>query len=223
MAGFAEIVTTLIGAAERIGRPAVTTIGRVLVEPNGASIIPGKIRFTVDARHRDLSAYRSLCATHEQSMHQIAQRRGLGIDFRITTDHQPCPSDGALVEAIEAAAGRLGVPCRSMASGAGHDSQQMAKIARTAMIFVRSKDGRSNTPEEFSSIPDIVAGNQRTCRNASRAGILSGSPLRREIRADRAQAAPSSSESRRLRARRSRTPPATPLCRSCPAYRRGEG
>jgi allantoate deiminase len=45
-----------------------------------------------------------------------------------------------------------------MASGAGHDSQQMAKIARIAMIFVRSKDGRSHTSEEFSSIPDIVAG-----------------------------------------------------------------
>jgi allantoate deiminase len=26
------------------------------------------------------------------------------------------------------------------------------------MIFVRSKDGRSHTPEEFSSIEDIVAG-----------------------------------------------------------------
>ena len=45
-----------------------------------------------------------------------------------------------------------------MASGAGHDSQQMAKIAKIAMIFVRSKDGRSHTPEEFSSIEDIVAG-----------------------------------------------------------------
>jgi allantoate deiminase len=158
MAGFAEIVTTLIGAAERIGRPAVTTIGRVFVEPNGASIIPGKIRFTVDARHPELAAYRDLCAAHEQSMRDIAQRRGLGIGFLITADHQPCPSDGALVESIEAAAGRLGVPCHKMASGAGHDSQQMAKIARIAMIFVRSKDGRSHTPEEFSSIPDIAAG-----------------------------------------------------------------
>jgi allantoate deiminase len=158
MAGFAEIVTTLIGAAERIGRPAVTTIGRVFVEPNGASIIPGKVRFTVDARHPELAAYRDLCAALEQSMRGIAQRRGLGIDFRITADHQPCPSDGVLVEAIEAAAGRLGIPCHKMASGAGHDSQQMAKIARIAMIFVRSKDGRSHTPEEFSSIPDIVAG-----------------------------------------------------------------
>jgi allantoate deiminase len=98
MAGFAEIVTTLTGAAERIGRPAVTTIGRVFVEPNGASIIPGKIRFTVDARHPDLAAYRDLCAAHEESMREIAQRRRLGIDFRTTADHQPCSSDGALLK-----------------------------------------------------------------------------------------------------------------------------
>ena len=45
-----------------------------------------------------------------------------------------------------------------MASGAGHDTQQMAAIAKSVMIFVRSKDGRSHTPEEFSSIPDIVDG-----------------------------------------------------------------
>jgi allantoate deiminase len=44
-----------------------------------------------------------------------------------------------------------------MASGAGHDTQQMANIAKVAMIFVRSKDGRSHTPEEFSSLEDIVA------------------------------------------------------------------
>lgn len=55
-------------------------------------------------------------------------------------------------------AGEQGVPAMVMASGAGHDTQQMAKIAKTVMLFVRSKDGRSHTPEEFSSIPDIVAG-----------------------------------------------------------------
>ena len=46
-------------------------------------------------------------------------------------------------------------------------------------------------------------------------------PIRRKITADRAQAAPSSSGSRRRRVRRSRSPPAAPLCRSCRAYRQG--
>jgi allantoate deiminase len=36
----------------------------------------------------------------------------------------------------------------------------MARIAKTVMIFVRSEKGRSHTPEEFSTIPDIVAGIQ---------------------------------------------------------------
>ncbi|TIU85261.1 MAG: M20/M25/M40 family metallo-hydrolase, partial [Mesorhizobium sp.] len=43
-------------------------------------------------------------------------------------------------------------------SGGSHDTQQMSRIARAGMIFVRSKDGRSHTPEEFSSIADIVDG-----------------------------------------------------------------
>jgi allantoate deiminase len=34
----------------------------------------------------------------------------------------------------------------------------MAHIAKVAMVFVRSKDGRSHTVEEFSSVEDIVAG-----------------------------------------------------------------
>ena len=45
-----------------------------------------------------------------------------------------------------------------MHSGAGHDTQRMAKIARTAMVFVRSKDGRSHTPAEFTSVEDAVDG-----------------------------------------------------------------
>ena len=35
---------------------------------------------------------------------------------------------------------------------------QVTSIAKMAMIFVRSKDGRSHTPEEFSSVADMVSG-----------------------------------------------------------------
>ena len=51
-----------------------------------------------------------------------------------------------------------GIPYRVMASGAGHDSQQMARLCPVAMIFMRSAGGRSHTPEEFSTLPDIVEG-----------------------------------------------------------------
>ena len=50
------------------------------------------------------------------------------------------------------------MPTLTVASGAGHDTQQMARIARVAMIFIRSHEGRSHTPEEFSTVDDMVAG-----------------------------------------------------------------
>jgi allantoate deiminase len=73
-------------------------------------------------------------------------------------EKEPCLSDPSLLTALREAAAEQRIPTITMASGAGHDTQQMARIAKTAMIFVRSKDGRSHTPEEFSSIPDIVDG-----------------------------------------------------------------
>jgi allantoate deiminase len=73
-------------------------------------------------------------------------------------DHEPCIGDPEIVRRLEMAARAQGVPTMTMPSGGGHDSQQMAAIAKVAMIFVRSKDGRSHTPDEFSSLEDVVAG-----------------------------------------------------------------
>lgn len=158
MAGFAEIASGVINTAHRLGRPAVTTIGRCEVVPNGAAVIPREVRFTVDARHPDPARRLELFALHEALMREVAARRGLSIDWTVAIDKEPCLSDPGLVETFTQAARDQGIATMQMASGAGHDTQTMAKIAKVMMIFVRSKDGRSHTPEEFSSIDDIVAG-----------------------------------------------------------------
>jgi allantoate deiminase len=158
MAGFAEIASGVINTAHHMARPAVTTIGRCEVEPNGAAVIPRTVRFTVDARHPHPEKRMQLFALHEGLMREVAARRGLAIDWTVSIDKEPCVSDGGLIEVFTDAAKEQGVRTLQMASGAGHDTQTMAKIAKVLMIFVRSKDGRSHTPEEFSSIPDIVAG-----------------------------------------------------------------
>ncbi|MBJ3778369.1 Zn-dependent hydrolase [Acuticoccus mangrovi] len=158
MAGFAEIASGVINTAHRMGRPAVTTVGRVLVDPNGAAVVPRSVNFTVDARHPDPAQRAVLYARHEALMREVAERRGLEIAWKHNIDHAPCLSDPGVVATLQEAARSQGIPFMTMPSGAGHDSQQMARIAKVAMIFVRSKDGRSHTPEEFSSIPDIVEG-----------------------------------------------------------------
>jgi allantoate deiminase len=158
MAGFAEIASRVIDTAHRMGRPAVTTVGRITVEPNFPAVVPRRVIFTVDARHPDPNARALLYARHEASMKEVATRRDLAIDWEVMLDHKPCLSDPDLVALLRRVADAQGVPAATMPSGAGHDSQQMNAIAKIAMIFVRSKDGRSHTEEEFSSIEDIVAG-----------------------------------------------------------------
>jgi N-carbamoyl-L-amino-acid hydrolase len=45
-----------------------------------------------------------------------------------------------------------------MPSGAGHDSQNLAHLAPTGMIFVPSKDGRSHSPAEYTDFADVERG-----------------------------------------------------------------
>jgi N-carbamoyl-L-amino-acid hydrolase len=45
-----------------------------------------------------------------------------------------------------------------MPSGAGHDAQSIALLAPIGMIFVPSAGGISHSPQEFSSLEDIVDG-----------------------------------------------------------------
>lgn len=157
MAGFAEIVTAVIGVALESGAPAVTTVGRVEVEPNLPSAVPDKVTFTLDSRHPDQRAVDAQHARQEQLMREIAERRGLEISWTKPLDLPASPSDPTVVAALERAATEQGIPFRRMHSGAGHDTQNIAKIAKTAMVFARSKDGRSHTPEEFTSVEDAVA------------------------------------------------------------------
>ena len=157
MAGFAEIATAMIDVALESGAPAVTTLGRVEVEPNLPSAVPAKVTFTLDSRHPAQQAANAQHARQEQLMREIAQRRGLQISWTKPLDLPACPSDPSVVTALERAATQQGIPFRRMNSGAGHDTQNIAKIAKTAMVFARSKDGRSHTPEEFTSVQDAVA------------------------------------------------------------------
>jgi allantoate deiminase len=158
MAGFAEIASAVIDTADRLGRPAVTTVGRVMVEPNVATVIPRRVRFTIDARHPDPEVCRALCETQDALMRDIAARRKLDILLQVTSEHAACLSNLGILEKLREGAATEGVPVMELSSGAAHDTQQIAKIAPIAMIFVRSENGRSHTQEEFSSLEDMVSG-----------------------------------------------------------------
>ena len=59
---------------------------------------------------------------------------------------------------MESAADGLSYSHRRMVSGAGHDAQQMAAVAPSAMLFVPSVGGISHNPDEFTRPDDVEAG-----------------------------------------------------------------
>jgi allantoate deiminase len=160
MAGAAEMIAQVIENANAMGRPAVTTVGRIVVEPNYPAIVPKKVTFLVDARHPDPAAIALLFQRHEAVFDEVGRRRQLAVRWEVLVDHPPCPADPSTVRTLEEAASVAGVRVMTMHSGAGHDAQMMANIAKMAMIFVQSKGGRSHTPEEFTALDHAVAGIQ---------------------------------------------------------------
>ena len=158
MPALAEIVLGAFQNARDMGAPAVTTVGRMFVEPNIPAAVPEKVTFTIDARHPHPEKQEELFAHHEALLERAVHKYGLGLEKRVVLDLPPCPCDPETVATLERVAAEQGVRALRMQSGAVHDTQRMAKIARVAMVFVRSKDGRSHTPAEFTSVEDATAG-----------------------------------------------------------------
>ena len=158
MIGAAAITTRVCETALRFGRPAVTTVGKVAVQPNYPSAVAEKVAFTIDVRHPDADVLAELCRLHEQAVHEETERRGLGVSVTKLLEIPPAPCDPELVELLSELVQELSIPHESMHSGASHDTQQLAKVARTAMIFVQSKDGRSHTPEEYTAADHAATG-----------------------------------------------------------------
>jgi allantoate deiminase len=158
MAAAAAIILGVRENALAMGRPAVTTVGRIAAEPNFPAIVPERVTFSVDARHPDPAKRAELYERHERLFQDVAEQGHVEVTWQVRGDTPPCLCDLAIVRLLEASAHAQSIPTMTMQSGAGHDSQIMAARSKVAMLFVRSKDGRSHTPAEFTTIEDAVAG-----------------------------------------------------------------
>ncbi len=138
----AELILRIRDSARSI-EGAVATVGRVEVEPGGINVIPGRVRFSVDARAPDRERLDRLVAA-------------IGLDPAPIVDPTTMAAEprAVLRGAIEA----RGLPVIELASGAGHDAGVMARAGvQSGMLFVRSLNGGvSHSPDEESSRDDVL-------------------------------------------------------------------
>jgi N-carbamoyl-L-amino-acid hydrolase len=152
---FAEI------AGQHTPSRTVWTIGRMLLDPNAPSIVPGRAEMQVQFRDTDPEIL-ALFERHLLDLAAEADRAGpCGVAIAPLSKSEPAAMDPGFQALIEEAAERH-APGRHlrMPSGAGHDAQILSRRMRSAMLFVPSLKGISHHWSEDTTEEDIVLGAQ---------------------------------------------------------------
>ncbi len=137
---------------------SVATIGRVECLPGAANVVPGRVEFSLEARDTEQQVLNDLADAFRKSLSAIARRGGLMFEFKVLSELEPVKCDEGIRQTVENVSKSLKFPFLQMASGAAHDTQIMARIARAGMIFVPSKNGRSHSTAEWTDMEDIFKG-----------------------------------------------------------------
>ena len=136
----------------------VATVGRLIPSPNTTNVIPGQVVMTVDLRDLAPEKLTRFTARFEQLAREIGEATRTKFSWSPLTHSEPALADPRLMGWIDAGAVSLGLTRQRMPSGAGHDAQEIARIAPMGMIFIPSVGGISHSPKEFSKAADITNG-----------------------------------------------------------------
>lgn len=154
----AQMAVEITRLVEQEGRPAVVTLGKWEVKPGAVNVIPDEVSFSIDLRHPDEGIKQRLSAAIWARCQGIARERGLLVSSEVLNESPPSAMDPALQAVLLQAAETCGASWRAMPSGAGHDSQEMARHLPTAMLFVPSVEGRSHSAAEYTTPEDAARG-----------------------------------------------------------------
>ncbi len=136
----------------------VATVGRVVVSPNTTNVIPAQVVLTVDLRDLESAKLAHFTQVFERLGREIGAATGTSFSFRRLVDSEPALADTRVMSWIDASAAALGLTRQRMPSGAGHDAQEIARVAPIGMIFVPSVAGISHSPKELTRPQDVANG-----------------------------------------------------------------
>jgi beta-ureidopropionase / N-carbamoyl-L-amino-acid hydrolase len=125
------------------------TVGRIDVEPNAPSVVPGAVRLLVDVRGAELDPPDALVSR----LREVAMSAAAGVSASIDEDpweYGPVAFDDGVLSTLRGAIGRTGAGSLEMVSPAGHDAGYVARRVPTAMLFVPCRHGLSHHPAEWA-------------------------------------------------------------------------
>ena len=153
----AEIVLEI----EKIATQApdlVATVGTFEVQHGAGNVVPSLVKFSVDIRAPQDKLRHDAIKRIEHALDSVSKARGTSAILDIHYDARATTCDAGLMRDLAAAVAKNGLTVTKLPSGAGHDAMAFRDRIPVAMVFVRSKDGISHNPAEFSSEADIELG-----------------------------------------------------------------
>ena len=160
MAGAAQVVRRVEEIARSASGTVRGTVGWLQARPGADNVIPDSVTFSVDLRSVDADVLEGAVKTFFTAVDAISNERALGWRVLAQQHTQPVMLDEGLRAGLDRAALTSGQDLLTLPSGGGHDAMIMQGAWPTAMVFVRSQDGLSHCPEEYSSPADLAAGAQ---------------------------------------------------------------
>ena len=149
----ARLICELDELARKTDPQMVYTTGWLRAEPGMSNIIAEKVTMMVECRGMNENALQKL------RDHITVSLWADEVHVEDTLLLPAVPMSKRCREAIRKSAEKLGFSSMPVFSGAGHDSECLAHaIPDTGMIFVRSKDGKSHCPQEWTDWEDCAAG-----------------------------------------------------------------
>lgn len=136
----------------------VATIGQISVKPGGVNVIPGEVEFTLDHRAIDETIRNKAEERFYTVAKQICEKRKVELEIEQLQRVTPVPCSEFIQDVIRGACRKSSIEPMTLPSGAGHDGMQFHNVWPIGMVFIRSKDGISHNPAEWSSQEDCAAG-----------------------------------------------------------------
>ncbi len=159
--GTAEIIVALNEiATQDPSTPTVGTVGTINVFPASRNIIPEEVSFTVDLRDIDLDRRNRYEKQLMDKIEAITQKHQLTYTISEDTNSEPRYCAEWIKDIYRNQFKALGLETRELMSGPFHDSLALSYACDYGMIFIRSKDGISHNPLEYSSYEDLALGTE---------------------------------------------------------------
>ena len=153
----------IISYGEELARKeksAVLTVGQLHVKPGGINIIPGEVELSFDIRDTSKDHMDKVFKLLNEYIKSVCEEREINWSIEGLHSLNPAPCKEKVVTAIEESFAETGLKSIRLNSGAGHDAMVMAGITEMGMIFVRSKDGISHNPKEWTDKEDLGIGGE---------------------------------------------------------------